>query len=78
MQVYGSINTKRRETHNRSTKGYRDVRFAPESRHVQCTTQCPLWANSGHEMLFNHFIGAPEKRQRDSEAERLGCFEIQD
>ena len=24
------------------------VRFTPESRHVQCTTQCLLWANSGH------------------------------
>jgi hypothetical protein len=20
----------------------------PESRHVQCTSACPLWANSGH------------------------------
>src|SRR5262245_29727055 len=26
----------------------RDVRFTPESGHLQCTTACPLWANSGH------------------------------
>ena len=25
-----------------------DVRFTRESRHVQCKTACPLWANSGH------------------------------
>jgi len=24
------------------------VRFAPESGHVQCTSSCLLWANSGH------------------------------
>jgi hypothetical protein len=24
------------------------VRFTPESGHVQCTSACPLWANSGH------------------------------
>jgi hypothetical protein len=25
-----------------------DVCFPPESRHLQCTTRCLLWANSGH------------------------------
>src|SRR5262245_61451651 len=25
-----------------------NVRFAPESRHVQCKRLCPLWAKSGH------------------------------
>jgi len=25
-----------------------DVRFTPESGHVQCTIACPLSANSGH------------------------------
>ena len=25
-----------------------DVRFAPESGHLQCTSACPLCANSGH------------------------------
>jgi len=24
------------------------VRFTPISRHVQCTSSCLLWANSGH------------------------------
>src|SRR5262245_13993442 len=24
------------------------VRFAPESGHLRCTSQCLLWANSGH------------------------------
>ena len=27
------------------------VRFTPESGHVQCTSPCPLWANSGHSVL---------------------------
>src|SRR6185312_9711607 len=26
----------------------RYVRFTPESRHVQCKQECPLWAKSGH------------------------------
>jgi hypothetical protein len=25
-----------------------DVRFTPDSRHVQCKGPCLLWANSGH------------------------------
>ena len=25
----------------------RHVHFTPESGHVQCTSSCPLWANSG-------------------------------
>ena len=25
-----------------------DVRFTPKSGHVQRTSRCPLWANSGH------------------------------
>jgi hypothetical protein len=25
-----------------------DVGFTPESGHLQCTSACPLWANSGH------------------------------
>jgi hypothetical protein len=28
--------------------GLSNVRFAPESRHVQCTRPCLLWANSRH------------------------------
>ena len=26
----------------------RDVRFTPESGHLQCTSPCPRWAISGH------------------------------
>ena len=35
---------------NRLAIGLRgnNVRFAPESRHLQCTSRCPLSANSGH------------------------------
>ena len=29
----------------------RHVRFAPESRHVQRTSPCPLCANSGHSVM---------------------------
>jgi len=29
------------------TASIRDVRFTPESRHVQCSSSCLLWANSG-------------------------------
>ena len=28
--------------------GQRDVRFTPNSGHARCTSQCLLWANSGH------------------------------
>src|SRR5262249_23844512 len=31
----------------KQTYAKRDVRFTPESGHVQCTRQCLLWANSG-------------------------------
>ena len=30
----------------KSQQRYFDVRFTPESRHVQCTSSCPLWANA--------------------------------
>ena len=30
------------------TARLRDVRFTPESRHVQRNEPCLLWANSGH------------------------------
>ena len=46
-----------------------NVRFAPESGHVRCTSPCPLWANSGHWRLFNYFIGTLEQRRRHCETE---------
>src|SRR5262245_64121126 len=35
----------------------------PNSRHVQRTTPCPLWANSGHQLSFDHFftVTQPDK-----------------
>src|SRR5262245_27329239 len=30
-----------------------DVRFTPESGHVQCTSPCPLWAKSRHVQCSN-------------------------
>ena len=49
----------------------------PESRHVQCTSPCPLWANSGHnETLFDHFISALLKLQRHFDADRFGSLEV--
>ena len=47
--------------------------------HVQCSTQCLLWANSGHRVnLFDHLVGATEQRQGNGNAERFGCLEIDD
>ena len=38
-----------------------DVRFTPESGHVQCDYGCPLSAISGHcQRLFDYFIGEGE------------------
>ena len=31
----------------------RDVRFAPESGHVRCTSSCPQSANSGHRVAYS-------------------------
>jgi hypothetical protein len=32
------------------------VRSTPESRHVRCTKQCPLWAKSGHDPLLRGYF----------------------
>src|SRR5215470_12695779 len=34
----------------------RHVRFTSESGHVQCTSQCPLWAKSGHHVASRFTI----------------------
>jgi hypothetical protein len=31
----------------------RDVRFTPKSGHVQYTSRCLLWANSGHRAVLS-------------------------
>ena len=38
--------------------GQRNVSFTPNSGHVQCNSVCPLSANSGHNQLFDHLVGA--------------------
>jgi len=39
----------------RQTKRQHDVRFTPESGHLQCTRRCPLWARSG-QRVGSHFV----------------------
>src|SRR5262245_54406846 len=46
------------------------VRFAPKSRHEQCTSRCLLWARSGHH-LFDHLIRNRHHAGWNTEAERL-------
>jgi hypothetical protein len=54
-----------------------DVRFTPQSGHAQCTSRCPLSANSGHgARSFDHLVGAVEQPARHREAERLSGFKI--
>ena len=52
-----------------------DVRFTPKSGHVQCTSACPLSANSGHRVnLFDHLIGAKQGRRRNDKAKQFRRF----
>jgi hypothetical protein len=53
-----------------------DVRFTPESGHVQCTRGCPLSAKSGHRDSINH--RGREQRLRNGQAERFCGLEIDD
>src|SRR5262245_24688794 len=55
------------------------VRFTPESRHVQCSSRCPLWAKSGHSRgLIDYFIGAAEQRRRQCETQHSGGSRVDD
>jgi hypothetical protein len=38
------------------------VRFTPESGHVQCTSSCLLWANSGHLPIMGQPGQSPKMR----------------
>jgi hypothetical protein len=55
-----------------------DVRFTPESRHVLCNEQCPLWANSGHYTSFYSITSsaAGEECGRHGEAKHLGSLAV--
>ena len=69
-----SINVTRHQQENGRSG---NVRFTPAGGHVQCTSSCLLWANSGHRAdSFDHLIGASEQRGRDCEAERFGSLEV--
>src|SRR5262249_61783977 len=59
------------------------ARFTPESGHVRCKQECPLWAKSGlmqrsKGSLFDQLVGDREKIRRDSEAERFGGCHVDD
>jgi hypothetical protein len=53
-----------------------DVRFTPETGHVQCKSLCPLRANSRHCRSFDYLVGAGEQIVRNYKAERFGRLEI--
>src|SRR5215831_8516993 len=56
-----------------------DVRFSPKSRHVQRTSECRLWAKSGHRgHSFDHLICARYQRLWHTDTERLRGFLIDD
>jgi hypothetical protein len=52
-----------------------------KSRHVLCTSRCPLSAkkrtySAAKKSLFDHLVGAVEQRLRNSDPERFGGLEI--
>ena len=55
------------------------VRFTPESRHVRCTSRCPLGANSEHwPSLLDHFVGAGKQYRRHRDTKRPCSGDIDD
>ena len=55
----------------------RHVRFTPKSRHVQCTSRCPLCANSGHEVVHSTTLSARASNVGGTvSAERFRGFQI--
>src|SRR5215510_5306255 len=41
----------------------RHVRYYPKSGHLQCTSACPLWARSGHQLIVHSFLKAIQIRK---------------
>ena len=54
------------------------VEFAPVKGRPDMCRECPLWAKSGHPVLFDHFIGAAEHGGWHCKAKRFGRLEIDD
>ena len=53
------------------------VRFTPKSRHVRCTSSCPLWANSGHRtVLLDDLVGNSDYAGWNAKPKRFCSFEI--
>ena len=52
------------------------VRFTPKNGHRGVRSPCPLCANSGHSLLFDHIVGSGEQRGRNGKPQRLGTLEI--
>jgi hypothetical protein len=53
-----------------------DVRFTPESGHVQCNSECPLSAKSGDRVLLNHLVGSQQEGLRNIQSKRFGGLVI--
>jgi len=49
------------------------VCFTPNSRHVQCTSPCLLWANSGHQ---NYSITSLARASSDGGTVRLSALAV--
>ena len=53
-----------------------DVRFTPNSGHVQCNSACPLCANSGHPIIHSITPSRWRAVEDEFEAKRLGRIEV--
>jgi len=57
---------------------FRNVRFAPESGHVQCIRPCLLWAKSGHSQQSDFVKASTSRNEASGNAERLDCAVVLD
>jgi len=56
----------------------RRVRFTPKSRHVRCSSRCPLWAKSAHRQLIDHLVRAKQDGLGHIETECRGGLAVKD